>query len=108
MTNAAGAAISGAGITFKEKTTGKAFAWKANEAGLVNRLNLPKGIYEITIVSPGFKSKTLTHAFIPNPDLQRAQSEAATPMGVVVIAGEVTPERQNPIKRFFSRIRHAI
>jgi len=108
ITDITGRVISGAEIAVKDEATGKEWDLKTNDAGYANISNLPKALYEIAIVSPGFKIKTLRHVAVPNADLQRVQLDVASTMGVVVTVGELVPERQNPIKKLFSKVRRII
>ena len=94
-----GAAISGAQVTLKDEATGRQTVLRADDAGRVSASNLPKSQYEITAVSPGFRTKTLTHVSIPDAELKRIQLDIRALMGVVVI------QRPNPVKKLFSKLR---
>jgi len=100
IVDASGAAISGAQVTLKDEATGKETVLRADDTGRVSTSNLPKSQYEIRAVSPGFRTKTLTHVSIPDAELRRIQLDIRALMGVVVI------QKPNPVKRLFSKFRH--
>ena len=102
-----GAVIPNAQVTIKNESTGKEFVVKSDGSGQVKSSGLPTGKYEVAIVSPGFATKTLAHVSLPSPELREVQL-ALGAMGEVVVVGELAPEHGNPVKRFFSKVRHII
>ncbi len=107
VTDVTGAVIPNAKVTIRNESTGKELTFKTDDTGRVQIADLPKGQYEIVIVSPGFATKTLTHVSAPSPELHKVQLELAQ-MGGVVFVGELAPEHKSPVKKFFSKIRHII
>jgi len=102
-----GAVIPNAFVTIKNESTSKESVLRTDNSGRARVSGLPNGQYEVAIVSPGFATKTLAHISLPNPELRRVQLNLGL-MGEVVVVGELASDHSNPVKKFFSRIRHII
>jgi len=102
-----GAVIPNAQVTIKNESTRTESVVRTDDSGRTRVTGLPKGQYEVVIISPGFATKTLAHISLPNPELRRVQLDLGV-MGEVVVVGELAPEHGNPIKKLFSKIRHII
>ena len=102
-----GAVIPNAQVATKNESTGKESVVRTDDSGRARVSGLAKGQYEVVIVSPGFATKTLTHIFLPNPELRRVQLDLGV-MGEVVVVGELAPDHRNPVNKLFSKIRRMI
>ena len=102
-----GAVIPNAQVATKNESTGKESVVRADDSGRARVSGLPKGQYEVVIVSPGFVTKTLAHISLPNPELRRVQLDLGM-MGEVVVVGELAPDHRNPVNKLFSKIRRMI
>ena len=107
IVDVSGAAITNARVTIKNESTGKEWTVKTDEHGRAMVSDLPKGEYRFAIASPGFATKTLTRVSLPNSELQKVQLDLGT-MGGVVVVGELMPDHPNPVRKFFSKVRHII
>ena len=94
-----GASMPDAEVTFRNEKTDEKLTGKTDSVGILRMTSVPKGVYEVTIYSPGFRTEVIPHVAIPNRNIMKVTLYVGGLMGEVIA---VTPA--NRVHRFFARI----
>jgi hypothetical protein len=86
-----GALLPNAAVTIVNEKTGMRIDAKTDASGQLRLVDLPSGIYEITVSFTGFKTLKLVHFALPTRDYQKLQLE----LDVSVLMGEVVSSYQD-------------
>ena len=126
--------IPNAEVILTNESSGIVVSAKTNEAGQLRLASLPQGRYKISVVAPGFKTFNADSFTLPDKTPLQLKLEPTSMMGVVIndgpflipatpapvsdlisepantaFVGEVVAvDHRNPIRKFFSRLRHIL
>ncbi len=98
----AGASVAKAHVELKNQKTGKIITGETDENGCLYLTALPKGVYDATVLVPGFKLLKQESLSLPSQEPLKLQVQLS------LLMGEIVSIDNNPVHRIFWRLRHRL
>jgi Carboxypeptidase regulatory-like domain len=95
VVDASGAVVSKARVTIVNERTKVKVEGETNASGRLRMADLDAGLYEVSVVVPGFKTLTQSHIAVPAQIPLKLKVDVAATMGVVVVVGAPLPETKD-------------